>query len=97
MALRAVLSLVCDGIIWVPLGIAHIYVITVKSLIWAIEARCLVENEDLVGAAPTGDAPARSEWSTILLPTKARLLLEVSRGIIIIECIIMYFVEDVLR
>ena len=24
-----------------------------------------VENEDVVGAAPTGDAPITSEWSTI--------------------------------
>ena len=30
-----------------------------------IEAKCLVENEDVVGAAPTGDAPTTSEWSTI--------------------------------
>ena len=30
------------------------------------EARCSVGNEDLVGAAPTGDAPATSEWSTSL-------------------------------
>ena len=29
-----------------------------------IEARCKVENEDKVGAAPTGNAPAISEWST---------------------------------
>ena len=26
---------------------------------------CVVENEDVVGAAPTGDAPTTSEWSTI--------------------------------
>ena len=31
----------------------------------SIEARCYLENEDVVGAAPTGDAPATSEWSTI--------------------------------
>ena len=29
------------------------------------EAGCQVENEDVVGAAPTGDAPTTSEWSTI--------------------------------
>ena len=29
------------------------------------EAKCYVENEDVVGAAPTGDAPTTSEWSTI--------------------------------
>ena len=33
-----------------------------------IEGRCYVENEDVVGAAPTGDAPTTSEWSTIVLP-----------------------------
>ena len=31
----------------------------------------------MLGAAPTGDAPTTSEWSTILLPTKACLILEV--------------------
>ena len=44
-----------------------------------LEASCQVENEDVVGAAPTGDAPTTSEWSTILLPTKVRLILEVLR------------------
>ena len=43
------------------------------------EARCWVENEDVVGAAPTDDAPTTSEWSTILLPTKVRLILETWR------------------
>ena len=33
-------------------------------------------NEDVIGAAPTGDAPTTSEWSTNLLPTKMRLILE---------------------
>ena len=41
-----------------------------------IEAKCQVESEDAVGAAPTGDAPTTSEWSTILLATKMRLILE---------------------
>ena len=41
----------------------------------SIEARCEVENEDVVGAAPTGEAPTTCEWSTILLPTKVRLIL----------------------
>ena len=27
----------------------------------SIEARCYVKNEDVVGAAPTGDAPTTSE------------------------------------
>ena len=30
-----------------------------------VEAMCWVVNEDVVGAAPTGDAPTTSEWSTI--------------------------------
>ena len=42
---------------------------------------CWVENEDVVGAAPTGDAPTTSEWSTIVLPTKACLILETLRQI----------------
>ena len=29
-----------------------------------IKARCEAENEDVVGAAPTGEAPTTSEWST---------------------------------
>ena len=43
------------------------------------EARRKVENEDVVGAAPTGDAPTTSEWSALLLPTKVPLILEVWR------------------
>ena len=43
----------------------------------SIEAKWQVENEDVVGAAPTGDAPTRPEWSTILSPTDVRLILEV--------------------
>ena len=51
---------------------SHLAVAFVQS----IEARCYVEYEDVVGAAPTGDAPTTSEWSTILL---MRLILEVLR------------------
>ena len=40
---------------------------------------CKVGNEDVVEAAPTGYAPTTSELSTILLPTKVRLILEVLR------------------
>ena len=36
-----------------------------------------VDNEDLVGAAPTGDAPTTSELSAMILPNKVRLILEV--------------------
>ena len=43
------------------------------SFAYFIEAGCKVENEDVVGAALTGDAPTTSEWSTIWLPTKVRL------------------------
>ena len=42
----------------------------------SLEGRCSVENEDVVGAAPTDDAPTTSEWSTILLPTNVRLILD---------------------
>ena len=35
-----------------------------------------VENEDVVGAAPTSDAPNTSEWSTISLPIEVRLVLD---------------------
>ena len=28
----------------------------------SFEAGCLIENEDVVEAAPTGDAPTTSEW-----------------------------------
>ena len=41
------------------------------------EAMCYVENEDVVGAAPTGDAPTTYEWSTSLLPSKVWLILKV--------------------
>ena len=35
-----------------------------------------MENEDVVGAAPTGDAPTTSEWSGIWFSTKVQLILE---------------------
>ena len=41
------------------------------------EVKCEVENEDVVGAASPGDAPTTSEWSTILLPIKVPLILEI--------------------
>ena len=44
-----------------------------------MEARCYVENEDVVGAAPTGDAPTTSEWSTIVLLYKVWLIIEIWR------------------
>ena len=40
-------------------------------------SQVLIKNEDVVGAAPTGDAPATSEWSTISSPTEVPLILEV--------------------
>ena len=45
----------------------------------SIEARYWAENEDKVGAAQTGDTPITFEYSTILLPIKVRLTLEVWR------------------
>ena len=54
------------------LNVSH-FVVFAQS----IEARCYVENEDVVGAVPTGAAPTTSEWSTVLLPTKVQLILEV--------------------
>ena len=45
----------------------------------SLEARCQVENENVDGAAPTGDAPTTSEWSTNTLPTQVRYILEISR------------------
>ena len=42
----------------------------------AIEARCQVGNEYVVGAAPTGNAPTTSEWSMVLLPTKVRIIFD---------------------
>ena len=53
--------------------LSHLAVVFAQS----IEARCLVENEDVVGAAPTGNAPTTSELSTILLPNKVLLILEI--------------------
>ena len=45
----------------------------------SIEFRRLCENEDVVGAAPTGDASTTSEWSIVLLPIEVQLILEVLR------------------
>ena len=46
-----------------------------------VEANGQVKNEDVVGAAPTGDAPTTSELSTIYLPTRVHLILETWRVI----------------
>ena len=53
------------------------------SLLKSLEDIYEVDNEDVVGAAPTGDAPTTSEWSTILLSAKVRLILEVLRYILL--------------
>ena len=45
-----------------------------QMLSWEWRCSCL-----LVGAAPTGDAPTTTEWSTIYLPTKVRFILETWR------------------
>ena len=53
----------------------------------SIKARCYKsKNEDVFGAAPIGDVPTTSEWSTILVAIKVWLILEVSH----------YFVRNVL-
>ena len=39
-------------------GLAVVFAQYIEAMFW-------VENEDVVGAAPTGDAPTTSEWSTI--------------------------------
>ena len=52
---------------------SHLSVLFVQS----IEARCSVENKDVVGAAPTDDAPTTSDLSTILLTIKVQLILDV--------------------
>ena len=41
------------------------------------DARCSDENEDVVGAAPTGDAPTTSERSTIVFLINVHLILEI--------------------
>ena len=46
------------------------------------EARCKVENEEVVGAAPTGDAPTTSGWSTILFTIKVQLILEIGQYVL---------------
>ena len=38
-----------------------------------------LKNEDVAGAAATGDAPTTSEWKTFLLPIKVRIMLEIWR------------------
>ena len=55
--------------------LSHLAVVFAQS----IEARFYVQNEDVVGAVPTGDAPTTFEWSIILLPIKVQLILEVWR------------------
>ena len=47
------------------------------AFVQTIEVGYQVKNDDVVGAASTGDVPTTSEWSTSLLPTKVRLILEV--------------------
>ena len=60
------------------------------SLLKSIEARYYVENEDVVGAAPTGDAPSTTEWLTIILPTRVHLILEALRYAFILRITNMY-------
>ena len=39
--------------------------------------RCQIKNEDVVGAAPTGNTPTTSVWSIIVLPAKVHLILQI--------------------
>ena len=50
----------------------------------SIQARCWVENEDVVGAATTGDAPTTFEWSTIVLSTKVWVISKVWEYVIVL-------------
>ena len=43
----------------------------------SIEASCEIEKEGKVRSEPTDDDPTTPEWSTSLLPTKVRCILEV--------------------
>ena len=52
-----------------------------------------VDNEDVVWAAPTGDAPTTSEWWTILLPTKVQLILDVWRYITVVQIYVYCYVR----
>ena len=54
---------------------------------------CSGDNEDVVGAAPTGDATITSEWSTSLLPTKVRLILAVWRNHILVVAVTVVLVS----
>ena len=49
----------------------------------------------MVGAAPIGDAPTTSGWSTILLPTKVRLILDVLRYVFVQDCLTGAVLKDV--
>ena len=51
------------------------------------EALCSVKNEDVVEAAPTGDAPTTSELSTISMPIKVPLMIEVRQYFIHSMCL----------
>ena len=65
--------------IWWPIERKSVEAWVIQSQ--SIEARCEVDNEDAVGAAPTGDAPTTSEWSIILFSNMVRLILEFRRWV----------------
>ena len=63
-----------------------------------MEAMCYVEYEDVVGAAPTGNAATTSERSTILLPNVCLII----RGLTVVffiihQCILgsLWFVKRI--
>ena len=47
-----------------------------KNFAQSTEARRYVENGDVVGAAPTGDASTKFEWSTNKMPIKVSVTLK---------------------
>ena len=53
------------------------------SLINPFKPFVKLENEDVVGAVPTGYAPTTSEWWTILLPINVWFILEVWRCVFV--------------
>ena len=72
-------SKVSSNLLYKPQQIAKLKCFSprlVAAFVQFIEAMSLVEFDDIVGAAPTGGAPARYEVLTILLYTKLCLTLD---------------------
>ena len=56
------------------LNVSHLILQLSFPIHWS---QALSQNEDVVGAAPAGDAPTQSEWSTNVLPIMVQLILEI--------------------